>query len=179
MCRLVLTGFMGSGKSTIGRLAAAQLLLPFHDSDSVIESWSGATIPELFADLGEPVFRAMEAATVQLLTSGPSCVIATGGGTLMNPRSADALRTGGCVVYLRAGIGALCRRLSSGEGRPMVAGAGGILARVTDLLALREPVYRSVAHIEVESGARSRKRTVKAVIDEYRRFCAGEDGQHA
>ena len=87
---IVLVGMMGAGKSSIGRRLAARLGIPFVDADSEIESAAGMTIPEIFAKHGEPYFRAGEARVIaRLLDNGPQ-VLATGGGSVMDPHTRDA-----------------------------------------------------------------------------------------
>ena len=99
MRNLILVGPMGAGKSTIGRLLAKELHLPFKDSDKEIEVRTGANIPWIFDKEGEPGFRDRETAMIVELCHENGIVLATGGGAVMRPENRQALRNGGRVVY--------------------------------------------------------------------------------
>jgi 3-dehydroquinate synthase/shikimate kinase/3-dehydroquinate synthase len=132
---IVLIGFMGAGKTTIGRALAQRLGLPFVDVDDVIADETGRSIPEIFAIEGEAGFRAMErAATIEIL-GGDDAVVALGGGALGDPDTRAAL-DGAEVVYLRADLDEHLRRVQTGAGRPMLAARSP-----EELLAERVPLY--------------------------------------
>jgi shikimate kinase len=144
---IVLVGFMGAGKTTVGHLLAGKLGLPFTDSDVVIESRSGRTVPEIFAGEGEPAFRELEREVTAELLRGHDAVIALGGGAVEHPATRDALK-GSQVVYLHVGYDEAMQRVSDDAGRPML--------RSPDLRAIFErrlAGYRSVAaHTVVTDG---------------------------
>jgi shikimate kinase len=140
---------MGAGKSAIGRKVAAMLELPFIDADLEIESVSSMTIPELFAQYGEPEFRALEKRVVsRLLKSGPR-VLATGGGAFINDSTRQAIRRRGISVWLSADLDLLMDRVSRRQNRPLLKDPDprGVMSRLMDE---RYPVYRK-ANIEVPS----------------------------
>ena len=168
---VVLVGFMGSGKSTIARSLGRRLAMPVVDLDAMIAEWAGAAIPALFRGVGEPVFRALEAAAVQVAARGAASVIATGGGSVVNSASAAALRSSGLVVYLSAPAETLVARVGRGKGRPMVSGSEDRVATMYALLAAREPVYRAVAHMEVETSTASVASASAAIAERYRQVC--------
>ena len=122
---ICLTGFMGSGKTTVGRLLARQLGWPFHDLDSQIEEHSGLTIPQIFERFGEPTFREMEYEALardlgQASEQKRSVVIALGGGTIAQPRSLALLRENHCVlIWLECPIEELLARCATISNRPL------------------------------------------------------------
>lgn len=138
---IVLTGFMGAGKSLVGGLLAEKLGRGFVDTDAIIEEETGLTINEIFRRYGEPYFRQLEREQVLKLEGKRNLVIATGGGTLMNPLNLADLRRDGIIIYLRADFSRLMERVGKGGTRPLIAGSGGreVLER---LLEEREGVYR-------------------------------------
>jgi shikimate kinase len=151
---LVLVGMMGAGKSSIGRRLADALTLPFVDADTEIERAAGQTIPEIFAEHGEPYFRDGERRVIaRLLTEGPQ-VLATGGGATMSAETRGAIAEGGISIWLKADLDVLMSRVRKRNNRPMIKNADpeGTMRRLMDE---RYPVYalsditvvsRDVAH---------------------------------
>jgi len=148
---LVLIGFMGSGKSTIGRICAARMRSRFIDSDHEIERRTDCSIAELFEGEGEAAFRVREREMITELSGMDSVVIATGGGAILDPVNAANLRAGGFVVLLHAEPDIILRRVGNGRTRPLVAAAHDPQAFILDLMALRMPHYRAAAHCQVET----------------------------
>lgn len=139
---VVLTGFMATGKSTVGRVLAARLRYGFVDTDRIIEERHGP-IPVIFAERGEAAFRALERALAEELAGLSSLVISTGGGMLLDPAVADVLSATGTVVCLTAEPEVILKRVGgarAGERRPLLAGADP-RARITELLAERAEAY--------------------------------------
>jgi shikimate kinase len=149
---LVLIGLSGSGKSTVGRLLAVRLDLDFVDTDELIVSREGRSIPEIFAHSGEEAFRECERRAVASAVDGPPAVIATGGGAPIDGRNRAALWEGNAVVWLDAPVAVLAARVGAAGGRPLLA--GGAEARLAQLRAAREPLY-ALAHLRVQTGNRS------------------------
>jgi shikimate kinase len=120
---IVLVGFMGAGKTTIGHLLAAELGLPFTDSDQMIEQRAGRLIREIFAEDGEAAFRALEHQVIGELLDGPDLVLALGGGAAEHPRTRSVLASHprAHVVYLQVGYDQALRRVGGDGGRPMLA----------------------------------------------------------
>lgn len=140
---IVLCGFMGCGKSTAGRKLAAVTGRIFVDMDGYIEQKTGRTVREMFDLWGESGFRKQERAAAAELSSRKGLVIATGGGTMLDPVNAAALRAGGRVVLLDLPLGCILERLRGDTARPLLRGGP---QAVEALYRRRMPVYRSVAH---------------------------------
>ena len=147
---LVLTGFMGAGKTTVGRLLAAKLGVPFTDSDHVIEARAGQPIRQIFAEQGEAAFRALEHDVIAGLLAGPGCVLAVGGGAPLHEGTRDLLAGAAAVVYLRVSYDEAMRRVGGDRGRPMLARPG-----VKQLFAERDPGYAAAATLTVATDGRS------------------------
>lgn len=156
---LALVGLPGSGKSTVGRNLARRLGWPFVDSDHVIEERIGCSIREFFSREGEDRFRDVEQEVIAELCTRDG-VLATGGGTVLREANRASLRTGGPVVYLRAGPDELFRRLRHDRNRPLLQVADP-LGRLRDLHAHRDPLYREVATFVIETG----RPTVSALVN--------------
>ena len=145
-----LIGLPGCGKSAIGQELARRLDLPFFDCDRAIESRAGCTIASLFEHEGEAAFREREATMLaSLVGEGPS-VIATGGGAVLRSDNRDLLRTRTVCVFLDAGHDLLWKRLRRDRRRPLLQVADP-QARLRELSAERDPLYRETAHIVVKS----------------------------
>lgn len=120
--RIVLVGFMGSGKTTVGRRLADRLGRPVHDSDTVLEQRAGRTIGEIFAQDGEPAFRDLEHRVVADLLDGPApFVLSLGGGAAMHPGTRRLLADRALVVHLRVGLATALERVGADPRRPMLA----------------------------------------------------------
>ncbi len=142
---LVLTGFMGTGKSTIGRLLAERLARRFVDMDAELEALFGKPIHAVFAEEGEAAFRVAEAELCRRLAQEQRLVISTGGGALVNPHNRHALATGGVLVCLTASVDAILERLAGLEDRPLLRGAEEEKRRrVRDLLHERRHAYAAI-----------------------------------
>jgi shikimate kinase len=131
---IVLVGMMGAGKSSVGRRLGARLGLVFIDADVEIESAAGMAIADIFAQHGEPYFRAGEARVIARLLDGGPQVLATGGGAVMDDGTRDLIRQKGISVWLKADLDVLLKRTRRRGERPLVD-------RMKDLLPQREPVY--------------------------------------
>jgi shikimate kinase len=148
---VVLVGFMGSGKSAVGRELARRLGTGFVDVDERIERASGKSIPDIFSAEGEPAFRAREKAAIREALSVPGRVVATGGGAFLDGENRALLSAYAPVVYLEARAETLLARLAGDSGRPLLRGEDrGRVVR--DLLARREPGYRLADHTVVTDG---------------------------
>jgi shikimate kinase len=155
---IVLIGFMGAGKTTVGRLIAQRLGLPFADSDQVIERRAGRTVAELFAADGEVAFRELEKGVVLELLAGPDAVLALGGGAVQDPvtRSAVAART---AIHLKVGEQQVRARIGSDPRRPLLAGSDLAL-----LLRQRLPHYEEAARLRVATDGRPAATVAEEII---------------
>ncbi|WP_459746793.1 shikimate kinase AroK [Pseudomonas sp. 3A(2025)] len=163
MRNLILVGPMGAGKSTIGRLLAKELRLPFKDSDKEIEQRTGANIPWIFDKEGEPGFRDREQAVIEELCLSDGLVLATGGGAVMRGENRKALHDGGRVVYLHASVEQQVSRTARDRNRPLLrtANPAKVLA---DLLSLRDPLYREIADVIIETDERPPRMVVLEIL---------------
>jgi shikimate kinase / 3-dehydroquinate synthase len=141
---IVLTGFMGTGKTTIGRLIAERLDRPFLDLDDRIVERAGKSIPDIFAQDGEASFRALEAAACQEMRVPGGLVLATGGGAVVSEANREAMAAGGVLVCLDAGPETIVQRLAGQNGRPLLSGPDRS-ARVMALLAQRAGAYDAIS----------------------------------
>ena len=158
-----LVGLPGSGKSTVGRHLSRRLQLPFYDSDHVIEQRLGCSIREFFEREGEQRFRDLEAEVIDELTSLPSAVISTGGGSVLRLENRQRLHERGQVVYLRSHPEELYRRLRHDQKRPLLQ-VSDPLQRLRDLYAERDPLYRETAHYTIETGRPSVNTLVNMIV---------------
>jgi shikimate kinase len=138
---IILIGLPGSGKSTVGALVAAELGLPFVDLDDVLVRRMGMPVDRIIAEFGEPRFRELEHDSAADQLAGPPAVLAPGGGWAAEPGNLEGARATAVFVWLRVTPAVALGRAAAGAVRPLLAGGEG-LARITALLAAREPFYR-------------------------------------
>lgn len=149
-CRnIYLVGLMGAGKTTVGRQLAKRLGRPFYDSDHEIVARTGVPIPTIFEIEGEDGFRRREAQAILELSETPNIVLATGGGVVLNPDNRRRLHDTGWVVYLNVPPAMLYERTRHDRNRPLLQVADP-LARLEELHAIRDPLYREAAHFVVD-----------------------------
>ncbi len=161
---LSLIGYRGTGKTTVGRLVAGRLGLPFLDADAELERLAGRPISEIFASNGEGYFRDLEGHTLQALTAGPPVVLATGGGAILRESNRRALRRFGVVVWLTAGADALVDRLRHAPGNRPALTAAGLLAEIAGVLAARAPLYEEAADAVVATEGRGIVEVADAIL---------------
>ena len=160
---IILTGFMGTGKSTIGRALAERLDLTFVDTDQLIEERAGCTIAEIFAQQGERAFRQMEADLAQELAQQQGLVIATGGGFFTNPENIKALQTEGRIICLTAGAEEILKRVKQqGQVRPLLQHSNP-LQQINDLLHQRKKVYQQFPQVVTDQ--QSSDQIVDTILD--------------
>jgi shikimate kinase len=159
---IVLTGFMATGKTSVGKRLAERLGCEFVDVDTLIEAEAGMPIPQLFSERGEASFRAIEAAMVERVTRGDRCVIATGGGAVVNPRNLALLKDSGTMIALTADPTTILARVGGAADRPMLQGADP-RARIEQLLAARGHAYAQ-ADVTVDTSARTVEEVVECIV---------------
>lgn len=160
---------MGAGKSTVGRLLARRLSKRFVDSDQEIEKRNGVTIPVIFEIEGEEGFRRREQEVLVDLAQEQGLVLSTGGGIVLRPENREVLRNQGFVVYLNARPELLAERTKHDRSRPLL-NVEDPLARLRQLHAVRDPLYREVAHAVVETGRGAPQQVVQAILSEMTRI---------
>ena len=166
---VILVGFMGAGKSTVGRLLARRLGRCFVETDAMITAREGRSIPEIFADRGEPSFRQLEAEVLATLADKHGHVIATGGGFPCEPGVMDRLLQLGTVVWLAADFESAYARANRVGGRPMLAGRS--VEDAAALYRVRQDCYRR-AHLALDSS----HMTVDAVVGRIVRYLREREG---
>ena len=159
---ITLTGFMGSGKTTVGKVLADFLGCPFMDLDDLVVKKAGKSIPDIFAQDGEPAFRELEAQVLRKTVAKyaeSTAVLALGGGAVLAPASASLLHEKTVCIYLRATLDTLLARLA-GEiaGRPLAD------ASLADRLASREPIYEETAHVIIDTDGLSPDEVADEII---------------
>ncbi|MFO7649636.1 MULTISPECIES: shikimate kinase AroK [Halomonas] len=160
---LILIGPMGAGKSTIGRLLAAELSRDFYDSDHEIQARCGADIPWIFDVEGEAGFRDRETQMIDELTRREGVVIATGGGAVLREENRRALRERGTVIYLFTTVEQQLRRTAKDRNRPLLQRPDKE-AVLREMFALRDPLYRATADIIVRTDRRGPRAVVNEIV---------------
>ena len=160
---LFLVGLMGAGKSTVGRLLARRLKRSFYDSDHEIERRCGVGIPVIFDIEGERGFRAREAQVIAELAALEGIVLATGGGVVLDAGNRRRLAARGTVVYLHARPADLYERVRHDRNRPLLASADP-LTKLEELYAQRDPLYREVADLVVDTGRQSAQALARELL---------------
>jgi shikimate kinase len=151
---LILVGMMGAGKTTVGRLLARRLKRTFYDSDQEIERRCGVRIPVIFEIEGEAGFRAREEQVIAELCALDGIVLATGGGAVLAEQNRRRLAACGTVIYLHARPGYLWQRVRHDRNRPLLS-TQDPQNKLEELYAVRDPLYREVAGIVLDTGKQS------------------------
>ncbi len=166
---IFLVGLMGACKSTVGRILARRLGKRFVDTDHEIEKRNGVTIPVIFEIEGEDGFRRREQEVLADLAQEKDLVLSTGGGIVLKPENREVLRNHGFVVYLNARPELLAERTKHDRTRPLL-NVEDPLTRLRELYAVRDPLYREVAHAIVETGRGAPQQVVQAILGEISRI---------
>jgi len=153
---------MGAGKTTIGKRLARALKRRFVDCDHEIERRTGARIPLIFEIEGESGFRSREKRVIDDLTQEESIVLATGGGAVLDPENRIALANRGLVVYLNAPIELLVARTRNDANRPLIQ-VPNRSDKMREIIRQREPLYREIAHLTIDTGAQSMSDIVNTI----------------
>jgi len=159
---IILVGPMGSGKSSVGRKLASLLGREFFDSDEEIEARTGVDIPFIFDKEGETGFRRRERELIQELTAMNSIVLATGGGAAQDEANRALLRAHGIVIYLDTSVVQQLERTSKSQQRPLLKNADPE-KKLTELMAVRDPQYRDIADLIVDTDGRQVGTVVKDI----------------
>jgi len=165
---IALIGFMGVGKTTVGRRLAKRMNLPFYDSDEEIEQASGRTVAGYFKDHGEKDFRAGEHRVIQRILDGTPLILSTGGGAFIPDNTRDTLKQNALTVWLKGDFETIMERVSRKNTRPLLRVANP-RAKVKELMDARYPIYAQ-AHITVTIKKGPHLRTVIAVEKAIKSF---------
>lgn len=163
MKNIVLTGFMGAGKTSVSAELARLTGFARVEVDEEIERSAGMTIPEIFSKCGEPGFREMETAEIKKVAGRRSAIISTGGGAVMKEENMQALRENGVIVYLRAEPHTVFERTSGNSDRPLLQ-VEDPLKKINELLALRKPYYER-ADIIVDTDDKNPREVAEEILD--------------
>jgi shikimate kinase len=168
---LVLIGFMGSGKSFVGRELQSRLGYPLVDMDQTIEERAGKSINEIFAHDGEAAFRDMETNLLRELNhpDAPRRIISTGGGVIGRPENRDLLRDLGYVVWLKAPASVILDRTSKNKSRPLLH-TDDPQARILSLMAERDPLYAETAHLQIDTAGLNCDEVTTGILECARYF---------
>lgn len=164
MKNIILCGFMGCGKSTVGKLLAKKLGMTFVDMDAYIEEKAGMTVKEIFAGFGESHFRDLEHQACIDLNATGNKVIGAGGGTLTFDRNTKVLKENGTVVFLEVSYEILCERLKNDTARPLLH-CENRNEKIKELLEARTPIYKSVADITINGNLVPNKVVPEIIVE--------------
>jgi shikimate kinase len=164
---IYLIGLMGAGKTTIGRMLAKSLAMPFYDSDKAIEESTGVDIPTIFEFEGEEGFRDREQKMIRQLTKIDGIVMATGGGAILREENRHLLKENGFIVYLKCSVERILERTRRDTQRPLLR-TDNPRGKVESLYAQREPLYLACADYQVDTGSLSSKVAVNYILNAFR-----------
>jgi shikimate kinase len=167
---IFLVGLMGAGKTTVARQLARRLGKTFYDTDHEIERRTGVRVQVIFEIEGEPGFRAREAQVLDRLAALEDVVLGTGGGIVLKPENRAVLKSRGFVIYLRAQPRDLYQRTRHDKSRPLLA-TDDPLARLEELHRVRDPLYREVADLVVDTGRQSVGALVESLLKRLPETC--------
>ncbi|MBM4152411.1 MAG: shikimate kinase [Kiritimatiellaceae bacterium] len=165
---IILIGFMGTGKTATGRVLATRTGMPWIDMDERIEQRQQKTISEIFAQNGEPAFRAMERELVQELSQLTGYIISTGGGVVLNPDNISDFEKTGLVVCLTASPETILQRLETDTSRPLLS--GDRKNQSVTLLEKRKPLYNAIPH-QINSDRLNPEERADAILTLYALEC--------
>ncbi len=166
MKNIVLTGFMGTGKTEVGRILSRRLGYTLLDADTVIEKEQGMTITEIFKQYGEPRFRDIEADVIKRLSEMKNAVISTGGGAVLRQENMDNLRKNGLIICLTASPETILKRTSNNDDRPLLQ-VDNPLQKIKELLEFRKPYYEK-ADIMIDTEGKSPIEVAEEIIEKVK-----------
>lgn len=168
---IILIGFMGSGKTSVGKALALKLGYSFLDTDILVEAEEEKQINDIFKQHGEEYFRECETRLLlKLGTSLNNTVLSTGGGLPLREQNGNLLKELGLVIYLKASCETIINRLKGDSTRPLLRGDDQV-TRISNLLKVRRPIYENTAHIMIDTDERSLDNIVEMIIDLYYKYC--------
>lgn len=170
---IILTGFMGTGKTSVGKIVASKLAFKFVDMDELIEKTTGMKISEIFEKFGEPRFRDLESEIVKLLTKKRGQVISTGGGVVLREENIFNFKKSGVIFCLKASEKTIFERLRNCKNRPLLQ-VENLKERITELLKQRTPFYEK-ADLMIDTEGLTPQEVADKIIREYKRLYDGKN----
>jgi shikimate kinase len=149
--KIVLIGYRGTGKSTVGKLLAERLEMPYISMDAEIVKNAGMSVPEIVAKYGWPGFRNMESELALDLSKKDGIIVDTGGGIIERPGNIEALKAGACIFWLKASVDTIVLRIQGGTERPSLTEGKSFTEEVAEVLERRSEKYRSAADYEIDT----------------------------
>jgi shikimate kinase len=165
---IVLIGYRGTGKSTIGRILADRLGLPMVSTDEEIVRLAGATIPEIVERHGWDHFRDLESSVIERVTARGVQVLDCGGGAVLRVANRERLRENGVVVWLRASVKEIADRIRTDDQRPSLTGARSFVDEIEQVLKEREPIYQESCHFLMDTDGRHPDEIASTILKELR-----------
>jgi len=172
MKNLVLVGFMGSGKTAAGKIAAKRLGMAFVDMDTIIEVRAGQTIAQIFKTKGEPFFREQERTLAQELAGKSGQVVATGGGIVLNAENLREFEGSAVVICCWVNASVAYERTKHTKHRPLLEGEADRRTRIEALLSEREPLYKAIA-LQIDTSAMGVEQQANEIVRIYKQQCGG------
>ena len=174
---IVLVGFMGCGKTTVGRRLAGKLDFEFLDTDIQIQNDIRMSVNDIFAKYGEQYFRKLERNLCKLIAVNTGLIVATGGGIIKSKSNLDSLKVSGTIVYLEASPEKIYGNIKYDTSRPLLNGVFDKLKRIEELLNERKPLYESCADITINTDNNNIEDTVEEIISLTRKGFFNEENQ--
>lgn len=161
---IVLIGYRGTGKSAVGALLSARLQLPCVSMDAAIVTHAGMSIPDIVAQESWAAFRDRESAVARELGAQDQLIIDTGGGVIERPENIDVLRANGRIIWLKASVDTIVKRIHDDTQRPSLTGGKTFIEEVEEVLARRNPIYHTAAQFEIDTDALTPTEVVELAI---------------
>jgi shikimate kinase len=162
---LILIGYRGTGKSSVGGFLAERLGMRYVCMDDEIIKRAGMSVPEIVAQSGWKKFRDMESELTKELTSQDGLVIDTGGGVIERPENVAELRVNSRIFWLRASVATIASRIQGDSSRPALVDGKTFIEEIAEVLARREPIYRGAAHYEIDTDDRTPTQIADSIIE--------------
>lgn len=161
---IVLVGYRGTGKSTVGKVLAARLGRPVVSTDAEIVRRAGQTVPEIVAQHGWEHFRDLESTVCQDFSGRDGLIIDTGGGAILRPQNVECLKKTGAIFWLTASVSSIASRIGSDTQRPSLTGTKSFIEEIEEVLAVRSPKYQEAADHIIPTDGRSINQIVDTIL---------------
>lgn len=161
---IVLVGYRGTGKSTVGKVLAARLGRPVVSTDAEIVRRAGQTVPEIVAQHGWEHFRDLESTVCQDFSGRDGLIIDTGGGAILRPQNVECLKKTGTIFWLTASVSSIASRIGSDTQRPSLTGTKSFIEEIEEVLAVRSPKYQEAADHIIPTDGRSINQIVDTIL---------------